>query len=94
MGDLKTTFSDPVCPTPDAGSGFSGTPGGFDQGPGSNGLTQVPWDSAPVPTPGGEQTPGSLPMPIKQVDTDGGTHQGESLQKDIRMPPLHTVDEK
>jgi hypothetical protein len=92
MGDLKTPFSDAVAPTPDEGSGWSGTPGGFDVGPGPNGLTATPWDNPIVPTPSGAPASGTLPTPIKQVDTDGGTHEGESLTADIRMPPLHTVD--
>jgi len=94
MGDLKTLFSDAVCPTPDAGSGFSGTPGGLDQGSGPNGLTAIPWSAAPVPTPSGEMTP--CPdlggPPIKFVDTGGGTHEAESLTNDITMPPIRTVD--
>lgn len=94
MGDMKTAFSDAVCPTPDPHSGYSGTPGGFDVGPGENGLHQTPWDNPVVPTPSGAMTPGELPTPITQVSVDGSTHEGESLQKDIRMPPLHTVDEK
>jgi hypothetical protein len=96
MGDLKTLFSDAVCPTPDAGSGFSGTPGGLDQGPGPNGLTNTPWDNPVVPTPSGEMTPSSDlgGPPIKKVDTGGGTHEGESLADDITRTPLRTVDEK
>lgn len=94
MPELKTTFSDAACPAPDPGSGFSGTPGGLDLGPGENGLIASPWTNPVVPTPSGAPTGGGLPTPIKQVDTDGGTHEGESLASDIRMPPLHTVDKK
>lgn len=96
MGDLKTPFSDAVCPAPDPGGGFSGTPGGLDQGPGSNGLTATPWDNPVVPTPSGEMTasPALGGPPIKQIDTGGGTHQGESLQGDITATPKHTIDER
>jgi hypothetical protein len=96
MGDLKTTFSDAACPTPDAASGFSGTPGGLDLGPGENGLRQTPWDNAVCPTPSGAMTPCSDlgGPPIKTVDTGGGTHEGESLANDITQPPKHTIDEQ
>ena len=92
--DLKTPFSDAVCPTPGEDSGFSGTPGGLDMDSGPNGLTAVPWTNAVVPTPGGQPTQGTLPTPIKQVETDGSTHEGESLSSDIRMPPVRTVDKR
>lgn len=94
MSDLKTPFSEAACPTPDAGSGWSGTPGGLDVGEGPNGLTNSPWPDSVVPVPGGEPTSGTLPTPITMVPTDGGTHEGESLQSDIRMPPVHTIDKK
>jgi len=96
MGDLKTPFSDAVTPTPDAGSGFSGTPGGLDPGAGPNGLTNTPWDNPVVPTPSGAMTPSSDlgGPPITTVDTGGGTHEGESLQGDITATPKHTIDER
>lgn len=96
MGDLKSTFSDAVCPTPAASEGWSGTPGGFDLGPGANGLQQTPWQGAVCPVPDGS-SPTCADLggpPVKQTSIDGGTYEHTTQQGDITMPPLRTIDKR
>ena len=96
MATHQTPYTDAPVPTPDAASGFSGTPGGFDLGPGSNGLRQTPWDNPVCPTPDGSSPPCADlgGPPIKQVETGGSTYENTTQGADLRMPPVNTIDKR
>lgn len=90
----QTPFKDAVCPTPGETSGDQGIGGGFDAGGGPNGLAQSPWANPVCPTPGQMTESGPFGNPSRYASVDGSTHQGESLQADIKSPPMNTVDKR
>lgn len=93
-GLKQSPWENPPVPTHDATSGDQGIGGGLDAGAGPNGLTSVPWTGAPVPTPGNMDESGPFGNPSRFSTLDGSTHEGETLQGDITMPPMHTIDKK
>lgn len=90
----QSPFTDYACPVPSQTSGDQGTGGGLDPGSGGSGLTSIPWSNAPVPTPGNMDESGPFGNPSRSSSVDGSTHKGETLQSDITMPPMHTIEKK
>ena len=90
----QSPWENPVVPTPSATSGDQGIGGGIDDTGGASGLTAVPWSNAPVPAPGNTDESGPFGQPSRFSSVDGSTHKGETLQGDITMPPVRTIDKK
>ena len=90
----QSPFTDAVVPVPSATSGDQGIGGGLDPGPGGDGHTHIPWSNPVVPTPSNMDESGPFGTPSRFSSIDGGTHEGESLQGDIKMPPMNTITKR
>ena len=93
-GLRQSPFGQAACPTPDAMSGDQGTGGGFDPGPGGNGLTSVPWKGAFVPTPTQMTESGQFGNPSRFSSVNGSTEQNTTQAGDITSPPTRTLDKR
>ena len=97
MGDLKSFWDNPGMPTStDLGGDTivsSGSDPNADGGDGPNGLSQVLWNSPPVPTPDGAESANSvsgLPSLPNRFEPSGTPPEPPSLED--RNPG--TIDER
>ena len=74
---------------------MAGIGGGLDQGAGGNGLTNVPWTGAVVPTPGGQATADGLESgrSASSISLDGSGGAGSQAPWDVTSS-RNTVDKK